>query len=120
VERRRAHGVLDGLQPIGQVLAERLLGRLDVLAPIELRQQIDTSPLGLALGAKARVPLLATPSGRRVGVELDLDVVRTALLDNGSAHRHASFARAALARALRVGIGLMFSSGSLWSPGWCA
>lgn len=36
VERRRAHRVLDRLQPLRQVVGERLLGRLDVLAAIEL------------------------------------------------------------------------------------
>ena len=56
-------------------VADRLLGRLDVLAPVELREQVDAGPLGLALGAEPRVPLLATLAGDRIGVELDLDVV---------------------------------------------
>lgn len=90
VERRRAHRVLDRSEPFDEVLAERLLRRLDVLASIELREQVDARLLRLALRAEPRVPLLATPAGERIWVEFDLDVVPIALLHHRTAHRYSS------------------------------
>lgn len=90
VERRRPQRRLDRSQPLLEELAERLVRRLDVLSPVEPRQQFHAGPLGLSLGAVARVPLLATPSRHWIGIELYLDVVAVALLHHRAAHRYSS------------------------------
>ena len=43
-------------------------------------------PLGVALGPIAAVPLLSSPAGHRVAVELDDDRVAVAALDDTASH----------------------------------
>ena len=90
VERRRPHRVLDGLQPIGEVVGDGLVRRLDVLAAVELREQIDPSTLGLALRVVPGVPLLPTLPSGWIRVELDLDVPASSLLHHRAAHGYSS------------------------------
>ena len=53
VERRRADGGLDGRQPVGQEVGNRLAGGLDVVASIKPGQEVDPGPLGVLLGGVA-------------------------------------------------------------------
>lgn len=85
VERRGAHGRLDRPEPVSQELAERLVGRLDVLTAVELRQQVDPGPFRLSSRPEARMPFLAAAAGAGIRVEFDLDVPAAALL-HGSPH----------------------------------
>ena len=41
VERRRAHCVFDRCQPLDEIVGQRLPRRFDVLAAVELREQLD-------------------------------------------------------------------------------
>ena len=78
--------VLDGDEPVGEEVAEGLVRGLDVLAAVELREQVDAGAFGVSLVLVAGVPLLSAPPGCRIDVELNLHVPAVALLHHGAAH----------------------------------
>ena len=90
VERRRAHCVLDRRQPLDEIVGQRLPRRVDVLATVELREQVDARTLGLLLRLESGVPLRPALAGQRVRRALDDHAPLVALLRDRASHGYSS------------------------------
>src|SRR5215213_6758625 len=77
----------DRRQPGQQVLADRLAGRGDVAALVELGQGVGEPAVGVAAGLEPALAELAAPAGGRVAADVDDHRPRlAALADRTSCH----------------------------------
>ena len=71
---------------VDQEAADGDRGRLDIVASVDLSQQLDPGPLGVPFGAVAAVPGPPPLSGGGVAAEVEHDGIAAAALDDRAPH----------------------------------